>query len=137
MSGPVKALQALALSISFLLAAIGATHAQDSDDAALRRGRIVFIQCKACHALKASAGHKVGPNLAGVMGAPIASKEGYAFSKALKGLNGAWTADALDRFLTQPSAFAKGTTMAFAGLKKPEDRAAVIAYLAKGSTPKK
>ncbi len=51
----------------------------------------------------------------------------------MKAKGGTWTVEALDAFLTKPKAAVPGTKMGFAGLKKPEDRAAVIAYLkAKG-----
>jgi cytochrome c len=40
-----------------------------------------------------------------------------------------WDYDHLSGFLTAPKAYVKGTAMGFGGLKKVEDRAALIAYL--------
>jgi cytochrome c len=64
-----------------------------------------------------------------VIGRDIASVEGFAYSEALTGKEGAWDYERLDAFLAQPRNWAKGTKMAFAGLKKPEERADVILYL--------
>lgn len=43
---------------------------------------------------------------------------------------GAWTEDELAAFLEKPRDYAKGTKMSFAGLRKEDERADVIAYLA-------
>lgn len=110
-----------------LLLLLFATPAAAQDPAA--RGRIVFLQCRACHSLKAGEPAKVGPNLNGVVGAAAASRPGYAYSPALKASGIRWTDDRLDAFLTKPTALVKGTKMAYAGLARPADRAAVIAYL--------
>ncbi len=85
--------------------------------------------CKACHNFEAGAGNKIGPDLHGVVGRKIASVEGFTYSSALQGKDGVWDYDHLNEFLTSPKAFAPGTKMTFVGLKKPEQRAAVIAYL--------
>lgn len=95
------------------------------------KGEKIFRKCKACHAVGPGAKAKVGPELNGVVGRPIASTD-FNYSKALQALaaDGAvWTEDKLDAFLTNPRGYAKGTRMSFAGLRKAEDRADVIAYL--------
>lgn len=92
-------------------------------------GEKVFGKCKACHGVEQGGPNKVGPNLWGVVGKPKASAEGFSYSAALKGLGGEWTYEALDQYLENPKAVAPGTKMSFAGLSKPQDRAAVIAYL--------
>jgi cytochrome c len=43
--------------------------------------------------------------------------------------NGAWTEAAIATYLENPKAVIPGNKMAFIGLKKPEDRDNVIAYL--------
>ncbi len=65
----------------------------------------------------------------GVVGAPRAHHEGYAYSAALKGKEGDWTYAELDKWLLKPSAYAPGTKMSFAGVADPKVRADVIAYL--------
>jgi cytochrome c len=64
-----------------------------------------------------------------IVGKAIAGGEGYKYSGALAELGGEWTYDSLDAFLTKPKDFAAGTKMSFAGLKKAEDRANLIAFL--------
>jgi cytochrome c len=91
-------------------------------------GKNIARKCQACHSLEPGGPTKVGPNLAGVVGADIASKD-YPYSDALKGKEGNWTYENLNAFLTSPREWAPGTKMTFPGLKKPEERAAVIAYL--------
>ncbi|MCC2112239.1 MAG: cytochrome c family protein [Hyphomicrobiales bacterium] len=92
-------------------------------------GEKIFKKCAACHTIDNGGQNKVGPNLWGVVGRAKGTKDGFSYSSALQGLGGEWTFDDLDHFLTKPKDFAAGTTMGFAGLKKPGDRAAVIAYL--------
>ena len=96
-------------------------------------GEKVFRKCKACHAVGEGAENKVGPQLNGVVDRPVASVEDFGYSKVLMGLSEegkAWTVEELSAFLTKPRDYAKGTKMAFAGLRKEEDVANVIAYLA-------
>jgi cytochrome c len=93
------------------------------------RGAQVAKQCQACHNFQEGAGPKVGPDLYGVVGRPVASVPGFSYSAALKGLGGTWTFDALNKWLTKPSADAPGTAMTFAGLSNPKQRADIVAYL--------
>ena len=92
-------------------------------------GKKVFKKCKACHTTEQGGKNRVGPNLWNVVGGPKAHADGFSYSDAITGLGGDWTYADLDAYLTKPKDFAPGTKMSFAGLKKPEDRAAVISYL--------
>jgi cytochrome c len=93
-------------------------------------GRKVFKKCGTCHSPDKDGKRKIGPNLWDVVDRPIASAEGFTFSGALAAKSGeAWSYENLDAFLERPRDWAPGTRMGFAGLKKPEQRAAVIAYL--------
>ncbi len=87
------------------------------------------LGCIACHNFAEGGKNGVGPNLYGVVGAPRAHHEGYAYSAALKGKEGDWTYAELDKWLLKPSAYAPGTKMSFAGIADPKVRADVIAYL--------
>ena len=93
------------------------------------KGAKVFKKCKSCHNVEPGGAHSTGPALYGVVGNDIASKDGFKFSAAMTGLEGNWTYEALDEYLKKPAKYAPGTAMNFVGLKKPEDRAAVIEYL--------
>ena len=97
-----------------------------SADAA--KGEQVFKKCAACHNVDKGGADQLGPNLWGVMGAPIA-QGGFAFSDALKSKGGTWTWDAMSEWLKSPRSFAPGTKMTFAGLSNPEERAAILLYL--------
>jgi cytochrome c len=92
------------------------------------KGARIYSKCKACHKLD-DGRNGVGPHLFGVVSRDIASVDGYGYSGALKDLAGNWTPDALNGFLESPKAYVTGTKMSFSGLKKPQDRADLIAYL--------
>lgn len=99
-------------------------------------GEKVFRKCQACHSAEKDGPNKVGPHLWDVVGRPMAAVEDFKYSDALKGMSGEWTDESLDQYLENPKAAVPGTKMTFAGLSKPEDRAAVIAYLrAHGDNP--
>ncbi|MGJ8583891.1 MAG: c-type cytochrome [Marinosulfonomonas sp.] len=93
------------------------------------KGEKVYGKCKACHKLEDGA-NSTGPTLYGVVGRDIASVPGFNYDEALLSLQGTqWTPDHLQQFLESPKNYAPGTKMTFAGLKKIEDRANLVAYL--------
>lgn len=94
------------------------------------QGEKISKVCASCHTFGAGEPNKIGPNLHGVIGRHHAAVAGFAYSDVMKGMQGAWDQDALNKFLWSPKAYAPGTKMTFAGLKKPEDRAALIKWLA-------
>lgn len=93
------------------------------------KGQQVFNKCMACHNDVKGGPNMVGPNLWGVVGAPIGEGRGFSFTDALSKKGGTWNWDSLSQWLTSPKAFAPGTKMTFAGLSNPQDRANVIAFL--------
>ncbi|MBF0268966.1 MAG: cytochrome c family protein [Alphaproteobacteria bacterium] len=95
----------------------------------LEAGKKVFSQCKACHTAEPGGKNLTGPNLAGVVGRARASVAGFKYSDAMAASKEAWSEAALDNYLTDPKKAIPGNKMTFKGLAKPEDRAAVIAYL--------
>ena len=95
-----------------------------------RRGELLSYACQACHTFTAGGSHQVGPNLFGVFGRAAGTVPGFDFSPALHESGIVWSKDVLDRWLADPAGFLPGTTMAFTGFQAPEDRAALIEYLA-------
>lgn len=94
----------------------------------LSAGESQFKKCAACHKLQDGA-NAVGPHLWGVVGRDVQSVGNFNYSGALAKVAEVWDFDTLFAFLENPKAYAAGTSMAFAGLRKPEDRANLIAYL--------
>ncbi|MEO1679535.1 MAG: cytochrome c family protein [Pseudomonadota bacterium] len=93
------------------------------------KGERVFRKCAACHTVEQGDSNKVGPNLFGTVGGPVAAVDGFRYSDALTEHGGDWTLERLDAFLAKPRAEVKGTKMSFAGLRSEEERADLIAYL--------
>ena len=114
------------LAAAFTLAALTtAASSASADDV----GKAMFAgRCGACHSVATTKSGPIAPSLKGVYGRKIASLPDFSYSAALKAKGGAWTASALDTFLTAPSAFAPGTKM-FIAVTSPADRAALIGYL--------
>jgi len=96
----------------------------------IERGKGVAKACAACHQMDKGGANGVGPALYGVVGNKKDSHPGYAYSGALEKVGGdTWSYEELNKFLWKPKAYAKETKMTYAGIKKAEDRAALIAYL--------
>lgn len=93
-------------------------------------GEKVAAKCKACHDFTQAAKNKIGPALWGVVGRNHAAVEGFAYSDVMKGMaDKPWNFEELDHFLAKPKEYAPGTKMAFPGLPKAEDRAALLRWL--------
>lgn len=97
------------------------------------RGATVFKRCAACHTSEKGGANKVGPHLWDVVNRPMATVEGFSYSAAMKefsqGGKEVWDYEHLNKFLTSPKGYIKGTAMGFAGDKKDNERADLIAYL--------
>lgn len=96
------------------------------------QGQTAVRKCASCHNFEQGAGNKQGPELYGVVDRVIGSHEGFAYSEAALAHQAAgdtWTYEALDHFLAAPKAFMPGTKMNFAGVRSPEERANILAYL--------
>ena len=86
------------------------------------------MRCQACHVANQPQ-NRVGPSLQGLFGRQAGSVPGFNYSEANKKSGVTWDEATLDQYLTDPKAYMPGNKMAFPGLKKPEERADVIAYL--------
>ncbi|PSM16640.1 MULTISPECIES: c-type cytochrome [Nitratireductor] len=96
-------------------------------------GENVYKKCAACHTVDNGGANKVGPNLWDIVNRPIATHEGFSYSGAMQEFaqdgTVVWDYQHLDDFLASPKGLVKGTAMGFAGIKKPDERADLIAYL--------
>jgi len=94
-------------------------------------GEFVFgDNCGICHAAEQGGGHKIGPNLFGIVGRTSGTAEGYAnFSAAIQDAAIVWDAESLGTFVDSPAEMIPGTIMGFPGFSDPADRENLIAYL--------
>ena len=94
------------------------------------RGKILFLQCRACHSLvpEAEAG-KIGPTLYGVIGRAAGTAPGFVYSEAVAKSGISWSPEQIDKWLQRPSEFLPGNKMVFIGIQSPDDRANIIAYI--------
>lgn len=100
--------------------------------ASVENGEKLTRACAACHDFTQGGANKVGPALWGLLGRAPASHEGFRYSGAMQEYGqtaGAWDYENLDAFLAAPKAVVSGTSMGYAGMKKPADRADLVAYL--------
>lgn len=103
------------------------SHSAFALDCDAGAGQKVFqTKCSACHALDSD---RVGPHLAGVVGRPMGSVKGFTYSPALAGAKDNWSLERLETWLTSPARMFPETTMAFGGLRKAEERKAVLCFL--------
>jgi cytochrome c len=92
-------------------------------------GEGLWRNCRSCHALEAG-DNGVGPYLYGVVGREVGTADGFgSYSGALSAVADVWTPENLFDFLESPSGYAPGTSMSYRGMRKPEDRVNLIAYL--------
>ncbi len=124
-------LRALTLGVAV---AVAAGPAMAEGDPA--KGKKVFAKCKICHTLKKGK-NKIGPSLYGVFGRKAGTGAGFKrYSPAMKKSGVVWSAETLEKYLTNPKGFIKGNRMVFPGLKKKADRDNVIFYLEQATKPK-
>ena len=119
-----RLLIAILVAVTTLWAAADVTQTPE-----YKRGRLLFIQCRACHDLQPSAVAKVGPNLVGIMGQRAGQVQGFTYSAALSSSKIVWDKATLDRWIEKPGAVVPGNIMAFAGIANAADRAALIKYI--------
>ncbi len=89
-----------------------------------------FRACQSCHSVDAGGASGTGPNLHNIVGQAIAAVSNFGgYSDSLREIGGAWTYELLDDYLEDPKRLAPSGTMNFTGLKRVDQRAAVIKFL--------
>ncbi|WIM10639.1 cytochrome c family protein [Enhydrobacter sp.] len=111
--------------LAFLMVGLPAQHAQSATGDP-KRGEAIYHRCLACHSLEHN---RVGPRHCGLFGRKAGTVEGYAYSTAMKKYGVIWNEKTLDHFLENPLKAVPGTKMGYAGVKDPQERADLIAYL--------
>jgi len=110
-----------------LIAALVAGAASAAGDE--KRGALAFRQCSACHSIEAGE-HQTGPSLAHVFGRKAGTATGFQrYSDALKRSGVTWNEATLDKWLAAPDRFIPGNSMTFPGVRDPQARQDLIAYL--------
>ena len=103
--------------------------------ASVEEGAAVFKKCGACHTAEAGGANKTGPNLHNIVGDVIGESGAFKPTESLKAIpGGIWTYELLDDYLDNPKQLAPKGAMSFAGLKKPQERAAMIKFLISNTT---
>ena len=92
-------------------------------------GGKVWAKCSVCHSLDAADGHGVAPNLSGIVGKTVGKQPGFRYSRDLRKATATWDEGHLSDFLASPWDVYPGTSMAFAGLKKADDRENIICFM--------
>jgi cytochrome c len=95
------------------------------------KGQRVAAKCKACQTFDQGGRHRTGPNMWAIYNAPIMHAPDFSYSSAFQDLEGQkqWTEDSLHAYLENPRRYIPGTKMQFNGIKDPQDRADLIAWL--------
>jgi cytochrome c len=104
----------------------------------IAKGQTITSKCASCHQFDPAGTNNIGPGLFGVVGRAPGSHPAYAYDSAMQDFaktHTAWTYDLLYQFLKNPQGFMPGTKMTFVGLKDPQDRINVIAYLRSNGSP--
>ena len=101
----------------------------------LAKGEALYAMCRSCHTYVKGGGNMTGPNLWGTVGAKAAHTAGFNYSDGLKSSGLVWDLATLDKWIENPRGLVEGNKMSYIGMKKPEDRVALIAWLKVNTSP--
>ena len=123
----------LALCLTTGLAASDESPGSD-DDALFAQGRDVYRRCAACHVPNAPQ-NRVGPHLVGMFGRTAGGLDDFRYSSAMRESGIVWTEETVAAYLRDPRRYIPGNRMAFAGIRRDEDMAALMVYLRRVTEP--
>ncbi|MCZ8376206.1 MAG: cytochrome c family protein [Beijerinckiaceae bacterium] len=98
----------------------------------LAKGETAAKKCVSCHQFQKDGKNGQGPALWGIVNKAKGAAAGFNYSAGLKDMaskGGKWDYEALDAFLANPKAYVAGTSMGFAGINRPDERANIIFYM--------
>lgn len=98
----------------------------------LAQAKTDFIWCRFCHTVEPDPVHRIGPNLNGIIGRRVGSKEKYFYTRSFRSAAAEgviWTEESLDDFLSRPKELYPGNRMRYDPVEDPDKRARIIKYL--------
>jgi len=115
------------LAVATVIAATLAAAPVSAQDPAAGQ-KLFEARCHICHYAVPGKDY-IGPSLSGIFGRRIGGEPGYHYSKAQLAADVVFDEAMLDRWITSPRDVVPGTRMTYEGVKTPQNRANIIAYL--------
>lgn len=112
--------------VVLLTGLVAAARGQGSGAGDPERGKALYARCQGCHSIDRN---RIGPLHRGLFGRRAGSVDGFDYSQAMRASGIVWDEATLDAFLAAPRDYIPGTRMIYAGIKDPQERADLIAYL--------
>jgi len=109
---------------ALLVVSAAVAMAQDA-----QKGKAVFNQCMACHAIGPGAQTKIGPELNGLDGRKAGTVPNFSYSDANKNSGIVWSEATFKDYIKDPRAKVPGTKMIFAGVKNEQQVNDLWAYV--------
>ncbi|HEX7006397.1 MAG TPA: cytochrome c family protein [Alphaproteobacteria bacterium] len=123
----------LSVALAMALAAALPARADPLPAGDPARGADIYDRCIACHSLERN---RTGPRHCGLFGRKAGTVPGFHYTRAMKESGIVWTRETLDKFLENPRKVVPGTAMTYAGVRDPQERADLIAYLESANADK-
>jgi cytochrome c len=105
------------------------TTTRSAEITPMERGAIMWKRCRACHNVEEGARHKVGPNLYGIYGMTAGTQDGFNYSKAMRASGIVWDDETMSAYIENPRTYIPGNRMSYVGIRKEEDRQALLLWL--------
>jgi cytochrome c len=121
------------LLTAFPLLLIATVALAETGDAS--RGQRIFGACAACHSLQPNK-NMTGPSLSGIWNRKAGVSSSFSrYSPALKSASIVWDDQTLDAWITNPQLVIPGNEMTFPGIREPQQRVDLLAFLKEATKP--